>query len=147
MRITCRFFRIYELVPRSIYDRFPPDLLWKLFDDRLLLTADRIRIRYNRIVYINDWYWGGIFEESGFRHFDSNTGAKLSDHKFGRALDLKVEGMSHEEIRQDIRLKPNIKAFKYITAVELGVSWLHIATANWNKKKDGIYFFTPSSQS
>lgn len=142
--IKCRFFQIFELVPPSVYNNFDHEHLWRVFDNRLLVTFDRIRIRYNRTIYINDWYWGGIYERSGFRHFDCAVGAQLSDHKFGRAGDLKIEGVSSREVRQDIRDKPDIKAFEYITAVESQVSWLHIACANWDKSRHGILFFQSS---
>lgn len=137
----CRFFQIFELVPESLHKRFDEDRLWRIFDNRMLLTIDRVRIRYNRKAYINDWYWRGIYEHRGFRRFGCPIGAKLSDHKFGRAFDMTFEGLSSEEIRVDIRGNPNIKAFEYITIVENNVSWLHISCGNWDKKKYGILFF------
>ena len=112
-------------------------------DSRLLYTADQIRKRYNRSMIINDWHMGGVLENRGFREPDCKTGAFLSDHKFGGAIDFNISGVSPEEIRCDILANPDIDDFKYISTIEMQVSWVHIAIRNRNKKYLNIELIYP----
>ena len=53
---------------------------------------------------------------------------KLSQHKFGRALDPKFKHVSAEEVRQEILSDPHCEDFKYIRCIEMDVSWIHFDT-------------------
>ena len=129
-----KYFKIYELLPPYFYEsnKHRGDALWYIFDNRLLLTLDQLRETFGK-MYINNWYWGGNRQYSGWRPFDYK-GAYLSQHKFGRAADIIFNKHDAESVRQWI-IK-NSK-FKYITGMELGVSWLHIDVRNY----DGLYLF------
>jgi hypothetical protein len=48
-------------------------------------------------VTINDWKWGGQYKESGLR---TSYGSSFSQHKFQKAVDVKVEGYTPAEIRE-----------------------------------------------
>lgn len=138
----CKNFTIEELVPPEYLRDIDYDTLWMLFDDRLLWTADRLRNRYG-VAYINDYKWGGNSIESGLRDFNTTTGAQFSSHKFGRALDPEFRDADVYSIRQDILDNPQDEDFKYITELELDISWLHFGTRNWDKEKYGILTFKP----
>lgn len=114
---TPKHFKASELVPRG-YERY-----WLiLMDERILRTLDAIREHYNRPVLVNH---AGM-QNRGWRPPNSTVGGKLSQHRFGRAVDLSVSGISAETVRNDIRSG----LFPLITAIEKDVSWVHIDVRN-----------------
>ena len=120
-----KYFQWHELVPNAIYK----DYWLILMDTRLLMTIDAMRMHYNRPITINNWIDGGNFRYRGFRPFDCNVGAKFSQHKFGRAVDLDVSGISAEQVRNDIRSG----LFPEITCIEKDVNWVHIDVRNCSR--------------
>lgn len=137
-------FDLYELFSKSFYFEHDghPQRLWNVFDDRLLYSIDRIRKRFGQMV-ANDWYWGGANQYRGWRPTDCDVGAELSQHKYGRAIDLKPVNVSVDDIRNIILANPFHEDFKYITCLEMGVSWLHMDVRNHNKLKHGILLIYP----
>lgn len=127
-------FELYEWLPKDFYnsniDHYG-DRLWLMFDNRLLWTYDQLRKRYERYgkIIMNDWFWGGNNQDRGWRPSDCATGARLSQHKFGRAGDG-IFTLPAEEIRQDIMLHQNDDGFKYISVIEKDVDWLHVDCRN-----------------
>jgi hypothetical protein len=123
-RITENFIDL-EVLPVELHGKN-----WQIFiDKRIVEVAQRLRNQFGNIT-INDVYIGGGYNLSGFRPFDTKIGAKYSQHKFGRALDLKFLD----------QIEPS-SVFAYILAHEkefmnLGLttiedtsftpSWLHI---------------------
>lgn len=135
----CKHFAIQELVGPDLFNETDdPDLLWWLFDDRLLRVADQLREAYGPMT-VNDWLWGGGYTDSGFRTPESGYYSITSQHSHGRALDLKPSDVSVERIRRDIveRKRDYLKA---VTGLELGVSWLHIDVRNTGGK---LHTFRP----
>ncbi len=57
------------------------------------------------------------------------VGAKYSQHRFGRAVDFDVKGISAETVRNDIRKG----YFSEITCIEADVNWVHIDVRNANR--------------
>jgi len=137
------WFKIFELVDKKTYEKYKnrPDYLLRFFDPRILWTMDSIRNHFKRSVTVNDWYWGGNYQYRGLRPFNCKIGAILSMHKYGRAIDSKMEDMSAEEIRQDIFNNQDADRYKYITRVEMKVSWLHLDTSNVDISKGIIKIF------
>lgn len=127
----CRHFKIEELVPQYLFKQYEgnPAKLWLLFDDRLLRTADALRTRYGKMV-CNTWFWGGSSHWRGWRPFNAPVGAELSQHKWGRALDLIPMGTMAEHIRQEIIDAPYREWCKEITCLEIEISWLHFDVRN-----------------
>lgn len=112
-----------------------------LFDINALRTIDRLRSHFGPLT-INDWMWGGDFQESGFREWDTETGATLSQHKFGRAFDCKFKNVTAEEVREDMRkhnmfqapqaiMKARPSRYAHIRRIESfkRMSWFHFDTA------------------
>jgi len=82
-RITENFIDL-EVLPEELHGKN-----WRIFiDKRIVEVAQRLRNQFGNIT-INDKYIGGGYNLSGYRPFDTSVGAKYSQHKFGRALDLK----------------------------------------------------------
>lgn len=131
----CDYFKIYELVPKAIYEATPTNKhhrLWGLFDDRALVTLDRLRTRYGKTT-VNDWHWGGGNQYGGWRPGDCPIGSELSQHKWGRAFDPKFQDVSADEVRDDILNDPDDFTSEFITCIEMGVSWMHFDVRNWSK--------------
>jgi hypothetical protein len=91
----------------------------------------------------NTWLWDGRAKYRGFRPFGAAFGAELSQHKFGRALDLIPLENSVDMIRSNIISRQNEECFKDLTALEMKVSWLHVDVRNHNKAVDGLFCFNP----
>ena len=125
-----KYFVLQEWLPKDFYNQNKGlgDKLWLMFDYRILWTYDKLRKRYGKIT-MNDWLWGGHNQYRGWRPFDCPVGAKLSQHKFGRAGDG-IFTMPAEEIRQDILKHQNDYDFQYISVIEGNVSWLHCDCRN-----------------
>jgi len=137
------YLGLHEVLPQDTYLYYEGrrEKAWRLFDPRILWTADRLRELYGP-VYVNNWFWGGPNQWGGWRPGNCPKGAKFSQHKFGRALDLKFKNTTAEEVRADIRAnndRPAPGAFRHITCIEKGVSWLHIDCRNY----DGLLIVTP----
>lgn len=140
----CKHFRIEELVPQKLFEEYEKkgqiDKLWLIFDKDTLYVADRLRDDYGSMT-CNNWLWDGDRNLSGFRPFnEEDTGASLSQHKFGRALDLLPKDVDPDKIREDI-LNQKKAYMERITALEMNISWLHFDMRN-NKGK--IVTFDPN---
>lgn len=125
----CRHFDIRELIPPEIYDA-RRDGAWELLDPGALMTLDALHDQFGGVV-INDWHWGGNFKESGLRAFGTSTGAKWSQHKYGRAFDCKFKSAEVSHVHEYILLHP--AQFPYVTTLEALAStptWLHFDTRN-----------------
>lgn len=122
----CRFFELEELVNPEFFKVLTETEIWALLDESALRMLDLIRLHFEKPVTVNNWHVGGKFKDRGLRMFDCKTGAKFSQHKFGRAFDLDVKGFTAEQIRNEI-LK-NKDLFCGIKALEINVDWVHFDT-------------------
>jgi hypothetical protein len=112
-----------------------------LFDERLLITMDRIREQFGR-MQVNNWFNGGRHCFRGFRPPECEIGASLSQHRFGRGVDLVPNYSDVEHIRTEILNYPNSPRFQHIGGMEMGTSWLHIDVRG-RRHPDMILTFTP----
>lgn len=138
-----KYFQLYELVPQVDFERYG-NRLWYVFDDRILQAADVLRGLYGPMV-VNDWHDGGSNHFRGFRPAGCTVGATFSQHRYGRALDLIPQETTAEKIRGDIIADPEIvtdwMGDLLITAMETGVSWLHIDCRNHDVDRYGLKLF------
>jgi hypothetical protein len=119
-------FVIQEFVPPQIYNQFKDNSIW-FINPQVVKMAEFVRKFFNKPVTINNWHIGGTYTESGFRLPNTETGAKLSAHKRGCAIDIKMPGVDYDQVRETI-LK-NQKEFMEagITTIEDGTqTWLHV---------------------
>ena len=79
----CKYFKIKELVNPAMLS-IPENILWLMFDDRVLRIADQIREWYGECT-VNT----AVLEDCGLRAFNAG-GAVYSQHKYGRALDIHI---------------------------------------------------------
>lgn len=88
-------FDIRELVPKEIWDLYGEKSVW-FIDPRTISFLQELRdileeLYPGRIsVNVNTWYNGGSRTKSGYRMPNEELGAKFSQHKFGRAVDIQV---------------------------------------------------------
>lgn len=135
-------FRLEELVDPSTF-RLLEEKAWWVLDPRLLWTLDKTRDRYQRVVTVNDWLWGGEHTLRGFRPQGVAVGKPHSQHRYGRAIDLDVRGMPADEVRQDILANQDDPAFVYITCLETDITWVHLDVRNWDRTQHGILLVKP----
>lgn len=130
----CKFFKIRELVNPEILKQISEYTLWMLFDDRLLRCADLIREKYGACT-VNS----GTLVDCGLRQMDSKNGAKMSAHKFARALDLHIVALdkkyagnkeektkAYDAVREELLKDKRFDCLNF----EMGITWLHIDTYN-----------------
>jgi hypothetical protein len=101
---------------------------WTLMDERILRGADWLREMFGPCT-INGKFGGKGFTESGLRDPFTTTGAKFSQHKFGRALDLKFHKVTCKEVYEYIIRNSGQARENGITTVEdiaFTGTWLHI---------------------
>lgn len=128
--MVSKFFILQELVPPGIFKDYGANAIWFL-DERLLKLIDFTREYFDAPMTINTWHKGGPgkkFTERGFRVPLSPTGAYLSQHKAGRAVDYTIKGLKPDKVRQMIM--DDEKAFMDagLTTLEDGAfapTWCH----------------------
>lgn len=133
-------FKLQELVPPDVYQALG-ERAWELLDLRALVTLDHLREALGPIT-VNNWHAGGNYKESGLRSPATSTGAKYSQHKFGRAFDCKFNGVTPHEAR-DYVLR-NADRFPYLTTIEnpdATPTWFHFDVRN--HQRNGVWIVNP----
>lgn len=152
-------YKLEEWFPPFFFNKMFPyygKRMWEFMDNRILITADEIRKKYDCPFIMNTWFsdsmiemyglhqWRGFRDESCpyLKNEDTDPFGTLSIHRRAGAQDsVPIGDISVEEIREDILKHPFRQPFQYITGVELNVNWLHIDVRNWNKRKWGLKTF------
>ncbi|WP_347368006.1 D-Ala-D-Ala carboxypeptidase family metallohydrolase [Vibrio vulnificus] len=127
-----KYFKAYELVPADIFNKRGEAAL-ELIDPRLLITLDQLREKLQKPITINNYKWNGAFSQRGLRSrsfykSDKDYQDSLSQHKYGRAVDFDVKGMTAQQVREFIHA--NRSMFPYITFIETDVNWVHVDVRN-----------------
>ena len=140
MKYRPKDFEIRELVGPDIFQALG-DRSWELLDARALMTLQTLRDELGPIL-INTWHVGGTFQESGLRSATTTTGAKFSQHRYGRAFDCKFKNVTPQEAYEYILA--NEKVFPYLTTLEninATPSWMHFDCRNHSRP--GIWIVNP----
>ena len=125
LKVSDNFF-LDEFIDPITYRDFGAQSIW-FIDKRIIMIAQTLRELANSPIIINNWLIGGGFKNSGFRRPSARIGAYLSQHKFGRAIDVKVKGKTPEEVL--VVINQNWNTFK-----SLGLSTVEDIsfTTTWN---------------
>lgn len=115
-----KHFHIQEFVDIDTFRRLG-NRSYLVMDERILVMADKIREYFGKPMIIN--YAGRQYR--GFRP-PQWLGTRYSQHRFGRAIDFTIDGLTAEEVRRTILANKCKDAFKQITAMEKNVSWVHV---------------------
>jgi hypothetical protein len=121
-----KHFALNELVPPDVIAS-RGEQAWQLMDERILRGADWLREKFGPCV-INGKFGGKGFTESGLRNPLTTTGARWSQHKFGRAVDLKFLRVNVKEVYDYILAnQPEARANGITTVENINAtpSWLH----------------------
>jgi hypothetical protein len=122
-------FGIKELVPEYVYDEYKSRgdnfLFQVVFDERLLRLIDEVREIFGPMT-ICDWSWGGQSNYRGFRPRYCDVGAVLSQHRFGRAVDMIPKDTSPGHMRKKIIDDQNSDRWKVVGGLEMDITWFHI---------------------
>lgn len=168
MKITDNF-DIREFVPKSIWETYGARSTW-FIDERIPQLAQFYKDFFKGyfikdyaskgktvtdvLIIVNNWHYGGTYQERGFRLPTSKTGASLSSHKFGQAFDcdIKIKFSDGLEIEADYTyihkiIKANKEFFmsKGLTTLEdvfIAKSWLH-SDIRWIKDQTEIFVVKP----
>lgn len=128
--LVSKNFQLKEFIHPGIYALWG-DFSIRFIDNRLIDLVQVIRDRFGVPFVINGMFRGALFTESGLRSFGTKTGAGMSQHKFGRAVDLKCSAISPDEIRSEIRKNYEFFRSYGLTAIEVDTpTWVHISTEN-----------------
>jgi len=118
-----KYFDVKELVDEEVYNLLGENAI-RLFDEDLLIAVDTLRETYGTAIIINNWHLGGNYSQRGFRSKKSKVGSEKSQHRFGRAFDLTIVGVSADTARQHIL--SNKDKYYGVNRMEDKVNWLHI---------------------
>lgn len=127
-----KHFDLRELVPPDIY-MSRGQAAWELLEPRLLVAVDALREKFGPVT-VNNWHLGGNFIESGLRDVVTGTGARLSQHKRGAAVDCKFNDVKPREVFDYLLAHPD--EFPEITVledIESTPTWVHVdvRAASW----------------
>ena len=135
MALISKYFEDFELVgPEFIKTNLP--VKW-FIDKELLSVLDALREEFGPIT-INNWKSGGQYKESGLRMPNTGTGASFSQHKFGKAADLKFKNHTVQDVYKAILANEAKWVAKGLTTLEnitATPSWLHIDVRNTGSDK------------
>lgn len=133
-------FELKEFIDPVTYKQYGGSAIWFL-DRRIPIIAQKLRDRLDVPLYVNTWWIPGVekhfyFQYSGYRPPACPEGASKSQHKFGRAADLKTlfhasisvaEGA--EMIRDELRTNYHIYKELGLTTIEheeYAPTWCHL---------------------
>lgn len=127
-----KHFDLRELVPPDVY-MTRGQAAWELLDPRGLVALDALREKFGPIR-VNDWHLGGTYSQSGLRDPVTGVGARLSQHKAGRAFDCKFANTTPQAVYA--YLLEHAAEFPGITTLEdinATPTWLHfdVRNADW----------------
>lgn len=119
-----------EFLPPTIYAKViktddPVATFYQYVDKRIVELAEFYREYFDAPIIINNWHQKGLYTLRGFRPKSTKLGAKMSMHKFGKAFDCDVVGMSATEVRNKIRANKDLFYSKGLRRIENGVAWVH----------------------
>lgn len=94
-------FDVREFVPPEIWNAFGENSQWFVRPE-IVRLAEFIRNHFGKPMTINNWHTGGIFHYRGFRPRSCNEGAELSQHRICGAIDFNIEGLTDDEVYDEI---------------------------------------------
>lgn len=144
MHYRCKHFKIQELVPPSVHNKWGYAAWW-FIDQELCKTIDELRELFGTSITINDWSWGGEFTQSGYRNTQSEYYNEFSAHSFGKAADLKISGYKSLVAIEMIKTWKKEGKLKFLTRLELGTDgWVHVDVFNAEPNdSSGLFVFRP----
>ena len=137
--IRSKYFGLKELVSKAVYEKHGENA-WKFLTQDILDVADWIKEGTGLVCYINNWQWGGEYQQRGYRGEDCTIGARFSPHKEGKAIDISVKGWTDEQL--EAWIIENIDSCPHRIRIEDNNdnSKVHIDVRSHNDSKKYHYF-------
>lgn len=139
MKLTKNFY-LREFIDPETFKQYGDKSIW-FIDPRIANIAQKLRDRLGIALYVNTWHMGGVFKYSGFRPPACPVGASKSQHKFGRAIDVKTlenkesgADMIRQEIINNFYTYHNL-GVTTIESEEFAPTWCHV-DLRFNKSKN-----------
>lgn len=144
------YFCIEEFVSEKVF-KIHGENAWQFISPRLLHTMLIIRKELDSSITINNWKWGGRFDERGLRENVCDIVSKktkedklyLSGHTMGRAVDFDVKGMKASTVRSWLKNNADLLPCKIRLENEMNgkqISWVHLDVFS-NKRLPKVYLF------
>lgn len=138
----CKHFKPYEFVPKDMYNKYGNKVM-RWVNPKIVNILDYLREKYGKRIIVNNWKWNGKLQYRCLRPFDCTVGSKMSDHKFGNAVDFNIDGLSADDVWDKI-MNECVDDLKVLglTCVEdkaMTPTWTHISVADfseWNDVKE-----------
>lgn len=140
-----KYFDVREFVDARTWGVLGVKAAW-LVDPKIVAICDLIREKTGVPVTVNNWHMGGNYDSSGYRAIWDNTGGKLSQHRCGRAADVKVKGLAPLQVFQIIQAnKAEFEAAGLTTMEDLRYTptWTHLDCRARLEDKTGILIVKP----
>lgn len=133
-------FFITEFVPQKLYEYYGNKCIWFL-DHEHIKAVQFIRDYFEKPMLVNNWFEGGRLSFRGFRTdefyyqytgdktYKSVRKGKLSQHRFGRATDFNLSGITSNEVREAMMKDQKTFIEAGITTIEherFAPSWCHV---------------------
>ena len=118
-------FEIYELVDKNTWGQFG-SRAWMFLDINALQGLAALRLDLNKPITINNYAMGGNLQFRGFRPPNATVGASFSQHRFGRAFDINVKGMTPQEVYNYIVKNYQKFGITTIENIQHTPTWTHI---------------------
>ena len=131
MKVSKNFI-IQEFVPQSVYTQFGDKSIW-FVDINLINLAQAVRDFFGATVTINNWHTKGILQNRGYRIPMTNVGGNMSQHKFGRAIDINVSGLTAQQVYKTILDNESVFMSYGLTTMEdiaFTATWTHLDIRN-----------------
>ena len=131
-------FYLDEFIPPDIYSERGEKAI-ALIDHRIVLAAQFLRETIGKPMIINNWWRGGKFTKRGLRRWNETTGARWSQHKYGRGFDFHISGMTpsqiHSIILQNEEMLINHQLITVLEDLRDTTTWVHCDCRFTNSEK------------
>lgn len=127
-----KWFDVREFVDETTWKIMGEAAAW-LIDPTIVRVCDLLREKSGAPVTVNNWHFASkgqsIYKASGYRAVWENIGGKLSQHRCGRAADVKVRGLTPFMVSTLINMRESDFKEAGLTTMEslkYTPSWTHL---------------------
>ena len=118
-----------ELIPKSTWLKYGDKGVW-FIDWGIVTFIQTLRDHLGKPITINNWHISGPLQYRGFRPPECTEGAAMSQHRFGRGVELSVNGVMTDELASVITEYRKEK-WPQVTCIEnirYTATWCHCDT-------------------
>ena len=136
MRVS-EIFILEEFVDPDTFQKFGKKSLW-FIDPKIINIIQYIRMAIDKPITVNNWHTGGTYQQSGFRPPQSMIGAKMGQHRFGRAADIKCDiplADLFDFMTKNFKILSSL-GLTTIENIEKTPTWLHLDIRQWENNPE-----------